>query len=357
MRQVLGAPSSRLREWTYRMRLLVLGGTAFVGDAIVSQALMRGWDVTTFNRGLTGHDRAGTTVVRGDRYRGADIERLVEEEPWDAIVDTSGYTPSNVLHIASAMKRRAHRYLLMSTVSVYAGWPAEALTEDSDVLECPPDADEHFGQDTEDGPTKYGYQKSGCESAVRLVFGEDRATLLRPGVIIGPREYVGRLPWWLHRISEGGRVLAPGDPARAIQPVDVRDLAAFTLRSIEQDVSGPLNVTAPFDFDTFGGLLAYCMEATQSASELLWVPDQVLVAAGVRQWSEMPLWRTHPGVWQVSSARAKAAGLICRSLRQTVEATWEWMRTSTPSLDGSDRASEIGLSRDREEQILASLTL
>jgi nucleoside-diphosphate-sugar epimerase len=337
------------------MRVLVLGGTAFVGRAIVSQAVARGWDVTTFNRGMTGLDVVGAAAVRGDRRSSADSARLAALGTWDAVVDTSGYVPADVLQIATALRGRANRYVFMSTVSVYAGWPKESLTEDSSLLECPPDATEDFGHDTEDGPTKYGYQKSGCEAAVRLAFGEDQATLLRPGVVLGPHEYVGRLPWWLRRISMGGQVLAPGAPDRTIQPVDVRDLAAFTLHLITHGRSGPFNVTAPFGFDTFGGLLSHCIEATGSTAELVWVPDRKLLSAGVRQWSEMPLWRTQPGVWRVASAQAQTAGLTCRPLSETVQDTWLWMSSAMSDPGMNERANEIGLNQERESEILATL--
>jgi nucleoside-diphosphate-sugar epimerase len=337
------------------MRLLILGGTAFVGRAIASQGLARGWSVTTFNRGMTGSDVAGVEAIRGDRHSNADIADLARLNTWDAIVDTSGFVPRNVLTAATALRGRAGRYLFMSTVSVYAAWPVEPLDEDSALLDCPPDADENFGQDTEDGPTRYGYQKAGCEAAVRVAFGQGRATLLRPGVVLGPHEYVGRLPWWLRRIAEGGRVLAPGDPDRTIQPVDVRDLAAFALHTIEHDLAGPFNVTAPTDFDTFGGLLSHCKDATQSMADFVWVPDAELVRAGVRQWSEMPLWRTFPGVWRVSSTRARAAGLACRPLWDTVRDTWAWMNAPETRWDSNERASEVGIGREREVQILASV--
>ncbi|WP_433516496.1 NAD-dependent epimerase/dehydratase family protein [Nonomuraea sp. CA-143628] len=337
------------------MRLLILGGTAFVGRAIASQSVARGWAVMTFNRGMSGSDVAGVKTIRGDRYSSADLAELAAAGTWDAIVDTSGYVPRNVLRTATALRGRASRYLFMSTVSVYAAWPVESLDEDSTLLDCPPDADESFGQDTEDGPTRYGYQKSGCEAAVQLAFGESQATLLRSGVVLGPNEYVGRLPWWLRRVAEGGRVLAPGDPDRTIQPVDVRDLATFALHAIEHDLSGPFNVTAPTDFDTFGGLLSHCKEATQSVAELVWVPDDDLVRAGVRQWSEIPLWRTFPGVWQVSSARAHAAGLVCRPLRSTVHDTWAWMATLASRQIVNERSGEIGLSKEREAQVLATV--
>ncbi|MBF8187466.1 NAD-dependent epimerase/dehydratase family protein [Nonomuraea sp. K274] len=336
-------------------RILVLGGTAFVGRAVIASALERGWDVTAFNRGISGSPPEGTKTVHGDRNNSADIAKLATAGPWDAVVDTSGYVPRNVLATAQALEPVVNRYVFMSTVSVYADWPVKPLTESSTVLECPPDADENFGEDVEDGPTKYGYQKSGCELAAQITVGRDRTTVLRPGVVLGPHEYVGRLPWWLRRVSDGGRVLSPGTPSRSIQPVDVRDLANFAVRAIEHSLPGVFNVTAPIGFDTFGGLLANCASVTQSDAEFVWARDEVLLAAGVRQWSEMPLWRVHAGVWQVSSDLAHARGLECRPLVNTVRDTWEWLK-ATNNLSTHERSNEIGISKTRENEILAALT-
>ena len=337
------------------MRLLVLGGTRFVGWAVVAGALECGWEVATFHRGLSGPDVAGVRSIRGDRTHADDVARLAVEGPWDAVVDTSGYVPREVLAVCKQLERVAGRYVFMSTVSVYRDWPVESLSEASEVLYCPPDAGPDYGEDVEDGPTKYGYQKSGCELAVTRTFGAGRSTVLRPGVVLGPREYVGRLPWWLRRVAAAGRVLAPGSPDRSIQPVDVRDLAAFTLGAAERDISGAYNVAAPLGRETFGEMLAACSEATGSDAEFVWVPDGLLLAAGVRQWSEMPLWRTFPGVWRVNSAEALAAGLSCRPLAATVADTWAWMRDGGQD-SADERASEIGISREREQEILASAT-
>lgn len=332
------------------MRLLILGGTAFVGRTVVEAALARGWSVTTFNRGLTGDDVPGAAIVRGDREQPADVARAVAAGPWDAVVDTSGYVPSNVLEVASQLAPVAAHYVFVSTVSVYAGWPTVPLTEGSSVLPCPPDAGPGFGDDVEDGPTRYGYQKSGCEAAAWVAFA-DRLTVLRPGVVLGPHEYVGRLPWWLRRVAAGGRVVAPGEAGRPIQPVDVRDVADFVLTCAEYRLGPVFNVTAPVDRDTFGGLLRTCQEVTGSDAELLWVPDEQLLAAGVRQWSELPLWRVAEGVWRVDSSSAARAGLVCRPQRQTVEATWRWMLATGRSAR-TDRSAEIGLSPERERQVL-----
>src|SRR5450755_721537 len=185
-------------------------------------------------------------------------------------------------------------------------------------------------------------------------FGADRSMVLRPGVVLGPREYVGRLPWWLRRVAAGGRVLAPGTPGRSIQPVDVRDLAAFALKGTGQGISGAYNVAAPIGAETFEGMLRACAEVTGSDAEFVWVADEQLVALGVRQWSEMPLWRAFPGTWQVSAAAALAAGLSCRPLAATVADTWSWLQYSGDNPD-EKRAAEIGMSSDRERQILGSL--
>ena len=253
------------------------------------------------------------------------------------------------------LEQVARRYVFMSTVSVYRGWPTEPLSEQSEVLYCPPDAGPDYGEDTEDGPTRYGYQKSGCELAVMETFGAGRSVILRPGVVLGPREYVGRLPWWLRRVAEGGRVLAPGSPERSIQPADVRDLAVFALRTAERGLSGIYNVAAPIGRETFGGMLQACAEATRSRAAFVWVPDEQLLAHGVRQWSEIPLWRTFPGVWRVEAAAAQRAGLSCRPLAVTVADTWSWMlNADTNGVD--ERALELGMSREREQQILASVT-
>jgi 2'-hydroxyisoflavone reductase len=337
-----------------RMRLLVLGGTRFVGWAIVSAAVQRGWDVTTFNRGVSGADAPGVRALRGDRTRMDDVARLADTGPWDAVVDTSGFVPRETLAVCERLEPVAARYVFMSTVSVYRGWPVEPLSEASEVLYCPPDAGPEFGEDVEDGPTRYGYQKSGCELAVTRTFGAARSTILRPGVVLGPREYVGRLPWWLRRVAVGGRVLAPGSPGRSIQPVDVRDLAAFALGAAERSIASAYNVAAPIAGETFGGMLRACAEVTRSDAEFVWVADAQLLSLGVRQWSEMPLWRTFPGVWQVDSGAALAAGLSCRPLAATVADTWSWLRGGRESLDG-ERSSEIGISRERERQILASV--
>lgn len=332
--------------------MLVLGGSLFVGREIAAAAVRAGWDVTTFNRGRSGADPEGATSVRGDRNDLAEVAALLSHGPWDAVIDTSSYVPRNTLEVARLLEPVVEQYVLLSTVSVYEGWPKTPLSERSAVLPCPPDAAADYGPpDVEDGPTRYGRLKAGCESAVHSAFGPGRTAVLRPGVILGPGEYVGRLPWWLRRIATGGRVLAPGSPARAIQPIDVRDLANFVGRLVRDRTSGVFNVAAPIGDRTFGDLLTACIEATGSSADLVWVSDEDLLSLGVRQWSELPLWRTFDGVWRVASSSAFAAGLRARPLPATVADTWSWMSTMT--LQVSERSSEIGIDPSREQQILS----
>ncbi|MFE5689115.1 NAD-dependent epimerase/dehydratase family protein, partial [Streptomyces sp. NPDC056512] len=303
------------------MRILLLGGTWFLGRAVAENALARGWRVTTFNRGRSAPDLPGTEPVHGDRTSADDLKRLAGYGPWDLVVDTSAseMAPCQVLDGTRVLAAEAERYVYVSTVNAYRGWPHEALTEDSPVYAAPPDASREYGAG--DGVTvHYGMQKAGCEAAVLSQFG-DRATVLRPGVILGPGEYVGRLPWWLSRARRGGAILAPGQPGTHVQPVDVRDVAEFALSASP----GAYNVAAPRDRDTMGDLLGACVAVTGSRGRLAWAPDELLTAHGVREWTELPLWRTAQGTWAVDSTRAQAAGLVCRPLAQTVADTWEWL--------------------------------
>lgn len=207
------------------MRILVLGGTWFLGKSVVLEALRRGWDVTAFSRGRSGQDVPGVRPVRGDRTEAADLNRLADAGPWDAVIDTSSSEPPprDVRLAARALCGAVGRWVHVSTVSVYAGWPHQPLTEACEILECPSDADESFGYTGADGsPTKYGFQKAGGERAVAEAFGK-RAVFLRPGVILGPGEYVGRLPWWLNRAHQGGTVLAP------LQPIDTSSRPTYAM--------------------------------------------------------------------------------------------------------------------------------
>ncbi|MFE7973649.1 NAD-dependent epimerase/dehydratase family protein [Streptomyces shenzhenensis] len=337
------------------MRILVIGGTWFLGKAIAEQALAREWAVTTFNRGRSGPDVEGVRPVHGDRTVREDLDRLAAHGPWDAVIDTSSsdLAPRDVLLSTTALRGAARRWVHISTVSVYEGWPHRQLTDVSSLLVCPADADETYGYTGVDGsPTVYGFQKAGGENAVTEVFGK-AAVFLRPGVILGPGEYVGRLPWWLSRAERGGRIVAPAPAGQHIQPVDVRDVAEFALDQAASSTSGGYNVTHPEGI-TFEGFLGECLAVTDSTGTPVWVTSEVLIGQGVKQWTELPLWRTHAGVWSVDSARAVAAGLRCRPIAETIRDTWAWLARDGRPVD-HPRWAEHGIAPEKEAKILAAL--
>ncbi|MEW2165068.1 NAD-dependent epimerase/dehydratase family protein [Streptomyces sp. NPDC007084] len=338
------------------MRLLIMGGTWFLGRRVAEQAVERGWRVTTFSRGRSGPGVEGAEPVHGDRTVSDDLKRLAGHGPWDAVVDTSSseLPPRDVRMAANLLRAAADRWIHISTVSVYAGWPHQRLTEDSELLDCPPDADETYGHTGPDGsPTVYGFQKAGGEHAVTEAFG-GRATFLRPGVILGPGEYVGRLPWWLSRAARGGPILAPAPADRRIQPVDVRDVAAFALDRAAASTTGAYNVAHPEGI-TFEDFVSTCLAVTGGAGHPVWAPARTLTEHGVKQWTELPLWRTHAGVWSVDPSRAVAAGLRCRPLSETVEDTWNWLQEGGRPVE-HPRWADHGLSEEKEAGILARLT-
>lgn len=336
------------------MRMLILGGTWFLGRTLAEQALTQGWHVTTFSRGRSGRDVEGTEPIRGDRASPADIASLASAGRWDAVVDTSGHVPATVTAAASALRPVADSYVYISTVNAYRGWPDEPLTDDSPTYDAPAEMTPvTAGADRGLAPAaEYGQLKAACEQAARQQFGDGQCLILRPGVIVGPYEYVGRLPWLLRRMSQAGAVLAAGDPARPIQPLDVRDLAAFIILAISSQLSGAMNATAPIGHSTYGEMLDTCRDITGGRAQLVWVDDQWLSAQDVTPWTEIPLWRTAPGAWAVSSARAAHAGLACRPLPDTIADTWEWMHAedSMPH----ERAGQIGIDPAKEQHLLAA---
>ncbi|MDI1446335.1 NAD-dependent epimerase/dehydratase family protein [Polyangium sp. 6x1] len=329
------------------MRILVLGGTAFLGRAIVAEALGRDHHVTTFNRGRRFSDVPGVEVIRGDRTERADLDRL-RAGRWDAVVDTSGYVPRVVGQAAAVLREVAPVYAFASSASVYVDRPRLPVDESSRVFDCAPDA----GPDDGD----YGTLKAGCERAVVEHYG-DAALLLRLGVIVGPYEDVGRLPWWLARIARGGDVLSPGSPDVRMQLVDARDVARFTVDLLERGQGGALNVAGPAGNPTFGTLLSDCMKVTESDARLVWVDDDFLLSHDVKPWSELPIWAPMNAecgaAWQMRGPRAAELGLRFRPMSETLADTWALMRTGWKPWPRPE-LPELGIDDGKEQRILAA---
>ena len=335
------------------MKLLIIGGTSFLGRATAGDALGRGWDVTCFNRGRSGPDVAGVEALRGDRDDDAALEQ-VAGRAFDVVVDTCGFVPRVVAKSVRALAGSGAHYVFVSSISATTTWPGEPTPEGLDGQDCASDA----GPDDGD----YGRLKAGCERAVTRVFG-DRSTIARAGLILGPHENVGRLPTWLLRVARGGEVLAPGDPDVPMQLVDVRDLARFLLDCGEKGTAGTFNATAPTGNATYGELLAACVEATGSDATLTWVSDDVLVEHQVEPWTELPLWMP-PGqdadaVWQAATDRTQSAGMRNRPVADTVRDTWAWLSPlaatgDLPALPDRDYVRNNGIDPDKEAQVLAA---
>jgi 2'-hydroxyisoflavone reductase len=339
------------------MRLLVLGGTRFLGRAIVDDAISRGYDVTTFSRGLSGHPRPGAEVLHGDRTSFEDLLQLAERD-WDAVIDTSTIAPVHVAASAQLLAGHVGHYTYVSTISVYRDQPHEPATEESAVLDCPSDASgtiETLG---------YGELKAGSERAVQEAM-PGRNLIARPGLIIGPHENVGRLPWWLTRIARGGQVLAPATDSQ-LRMTDARDLAAWLTDNTRRGIPGVMNVPGP-EGTTFGDLLTACAEVTApqrgDGLELRPTADPILLEAGVEPWMELPMWAPDipelASIWQVSGDRALRTGIRYRPLMDTVRDTWHWLKQEAASLDrpvsAFARMPGIGLDPDREQEILATV--
>lgn len=328
------------------MRLLVLGGTRFLGRAVVDAALSEGTEVTTFTRGESGEPPPQVEALHGDRTDPESLDALRGRD-WDLVVDTSGYVPSVVGRSAELLADRVGHYVFVSTMNVYPNWPDQQARDDSPTHDCPPDA----GPDDGD----YGFLKTGCERAVERHFA-GRCTQARAGLIIGPHDNSGRLPWWVRRVAGGGEVLAPGDPGTAMSLVDARDLALWFLHCGRAGVSGRYVATAPAGQTSFGEVLDLCRQVTGSDARFTWVPDEVLVAHEVGPWVELPLWlpvAEHPHTWDADTSGARAAGLTCRPIAESLADVWEWLCHSDPP-PRMRELPEPGMSPEREREILAA---
>jgi nucleoside-diphosphate-sugar epimerase len=301
------------------MRLLVLGGTRFVGRAVANDAVARGWDVTVLNRGATAPPPEGVSTLTADRTSYAELMDVLADATWDAVVDTWSGAPSVVRDAAGLLAGRTERCAYVSSRSVYT-WPPEPGGDESKpVVDADPDADR----------TDYAADKRGAELAVIREFGADRTLLARAGLILGPFEDVGRLPWWLGRIARGGPVVAPGDPQRGLQYVDARDLAAWVLDNLVRGTTGAVDTVSPPGFTTIRALLEACVAATGSDAELVWVPEEVLDAEGAEPWTQLPCWVPSTGelagLMESDTSRAASTGLRCRPVEETVRDTWSWL--------------------------------
>jgi nucleoside-diphosphate-sugar epimerase len=322
------------------MRILVLGGTTFLGRATADAALAAGHDVTLFNRGTTNPE----LFPEAERIRGdlaGDLGALAGRS-WEAAIDLDPtQLPRQTRRRAEALAGSAGHYVFVSTISVYAD-PAQPLAEGSPLLEPPAPEPDEFAIEL------YGGLKVGSEGAVLEMLGE-RATIARAGLIVGPNDPTERFTYWPRRLAEGGDVLAPGDPDAPLQVVDARDLGAWLVHAAESRAGGVFNAAGPAEPLTLGGALERIAAAVDSRARLVWTDEQRILDAGVQPWMELPLWlpgTDADGLMRADVSRALAAGLTFRPLEETARDTLAWSREA-----GEQRPT---LARAKEAEILAA---
>lgn len=327
------------------MNVLVIGGSVFLGRAVVAEALAAGADVTVFNRGQSAPVPDGVEHVVGDRTSPDDLRQLAGRK-FDIVVDTCGYVPADVTRSADLLAPTCGHYAFVSSISVYPGWPGDADYRAQGAYQGDSDATRADVPEGMPDGADYGWLKAGCELAVARALGGQRCALLRAGAIVGPNDsVVGRLPWWIDRVARGGDVLVPGRPERPMALIDARDLAQFALGA----APGTFDVPGPPDRDTWHDLLAACGAATGVEANFVWVDDDWLVAQGVEEWTELPLWvASGPSVFASHSTAAQAAGLRWRPLAATVLDTWEWMRSLPAPWQPAPRTPGLAPARERE---------
>lgn len=328
------------------MKILIIGGTRFLGRHLVDSALARGHEVTLFNRGKTNPELfLNIEMILGDREH--DLGKLADRE-WDAVIDTSGYVPRIVRLSAQSLEESVKLYVFISSISAYAGFSKIGIDENDPVGKI---EDESFEEITGES---YGPLKALCEKAVQDVFGENRSLIIRPGLIIGPNDPTDRFTYWPVRVARGGDVLAPEKPDVPVQIIDVRDLSDFIIKLMEENASGIYNATGP-DYElTLGSLLDASKQVSNSDARFHWASVEFLAEKNVHPWSDMPVWvpdtQEDAGFSRVDVSKAINAGLTFRPLEETVRDTLEWAKTRPP-----DYQWRAGLTAEREEELLTLL--
>jgi 2'-hydroxyisoflavone reductase len=337
------------------MKLLIIGGTRFLGRHLVTAALARGHQVTLFNRGNYSIP-ADVETIEGDRH--TELHKLKGRE-WDAVVDTSGHLPRAVRSAAEALADSVNRYVFVSSQNAYANVSVPGIAEDYPLGTL---TEEQLNQanaiDTTGQPSYgslYGGLKALCEQAAEEVM-PNRVLVLRPGLIVGPYDYSDRFTYWVVRVAAGGEVLAPGRPDRFIQFIDARDLAHWTIEMIECSAAGAYKTHGQPSTLTMQGLLDECQNVSQSDAQFVWASEEFLLEQQVAAWSEMPLWLPEDaapplkGFMFISPRKAIAEGLTFRSVSETIRDTFVWYQTHH-----TNEPLKAGLNSDKERELIDKL--
>ena len=327
------------------MRVLVLGGTKFLGRHTVELLLARGHDVTLFHRGQTGRELfAHAERVHGDRK--TDLHRLPDGATWDAVLDTSTSLPGFVAASAGALRDRAGRYAFISSISAY-DVTQPAIDESTPTVELP-----HGASLEEITPETFGALKRLCEREAVAAFGSERTLIVRPGLIVGPHDKSDRFTYWPLRFARGGDIVVPDDLDAPAQWIDVRDLAEFIVDALERRLTGIVNTVGPADPATLRTLLDACAALSHAPARIVPIDLATLKEREVSDWIDLPVWAArgddHDGIACVDPSRAIELGLRHRPLAETVADTLRWAQH-----ERGDEPLKAGLSPEREAELLA----
>jgi len=340
------AMASSHRSASKPLDILILGGTGFIGPHMVREFLRRGHSVTLFNRGKTNNELfPDLETIKGDRA--GDLEGLAGRE-WDAVVDNSGYMPQYVAHSAATLSPNIRQYLFVSSISAYESF-AKPNSEDS-PLAMMDDADaQEFSWDF------YGALKARCEKRAAEELGSDRLTVVRPTYVCGPGDHTDRLTYWPVRVSKGGEMLWAGTPDSAIQIIDARDLANFVVDTIENKTTGIFNTVTPVGTYTMGNLLEDSQSVLASSVDPVWVSDAFIEDSGAAAGGALPIWHPASGEYanasSVSGARARAAGLHNRPVKETIRDLMAWWDTLPEERIANAR---FAMTAEREAELIAA---
>jgi 2'-hydroxyisoflavone reductase len=325
---------------TIALKILILGGTHFLGPHLVQEIQQRGHEATLFNRGNQDPSRIqGVKHLQGDRD--GDLEAL-KGHYWDGVIDTSGHVPRIVEASSRLLFDLTDHYVFISTIGVYADFHRMGISEEYPLAQLQNPDEEEITEET------YGALKGACERVVEQYF-QNRSLIIRPGLIVGPLDPTDRFTYWPVRIKEGGDILAPGNPDENVQFIDVRDLSKWIIDMVERRATGVYNATGqPISFKQ---LLEECQEQTQSDSFLHWVSEEFLLEHQVQDWVELPLWlssrRGMPGFLSVGIEKALSEGLTFRPLSKTIEAVLKW------DAQRQKDKRQAGMSREKEQYLLS----
>ncbi len=344
-----GASSRAGHRSAAAKKLLILGGTGFIGPNTVKYALARGHEVTILTRGRSATKVDGVEHLIADRE--GDLSML-SRRTWDAVLDNNARDYRWVQRSTKALRDATGHYLFVSSISAYKT-PAFSYSSAGDVRMVPVDeSHERFApaptfKDGDEAP--YGLTKAISENVVHAAF-PGRATVVRPGLIVGPTDPTDRFTYWPVRIDEGGEVLAPGNPNHSAQVIDQRDLTEWIVRLAENGTMGDFNATGPATRWTMGEMLAGCRAVTSTAVSFTWVTESFLDEQKARIWSEIPAWAPGDPLMYVNVSKAVAAGLTYRPFAVTALDTLEWDK-ARPAAERAKR--QAGMTREREREILA----